>query len=68
SAIWDAELAGERIRVLSVDPGDLDTPLHAAAVPGADRSQLKDPATAAAEILELLCAHLPLRARTGLAA
>ena len=68
SAIWDAELAGERIHVLSVDPGDMDTPLHAAAVPDADRSQLKDPAMAAAEILELLRAHLPLRSRAGIAA
>jgi NAD(P)-dependent dehydrogenase (short-subunit alcohol dehydrogenase family) len=68
SAIWNAELAGERIQVLSVDPGDMDTPLHAAAVPDADRSELKPPAVAAAEILEWLCAHLPLGARTGIAA
>ena len=68
SAIWDAELAEERIQVLSVDPGDMDTPLHAAALPDADRSQLRDPAAAAADILELLCAHLPLRSRTGVPA
>jgi len=68
SAIWNAELAGERIQVLSLDPGDMDTPLHAAAVPDADRSQLKDPAVAAAEILEMLGAHLPLRSHAGIAA
>ena len=68
SAIWNAELAGERIPVLSVDPGDMDTPLHAAAVPDADRSQLKDPAVAAAEILDLLRAHLALQSRIGVAA
>src|SRR5688572_7636370 len=36
--IWDAELAAEGIRLVSVDPGDMDTPLHAQAVPNADRS------------------------------
>jgi NAD(P)-dependent dehydrogenase (short-subunit alcohol dehydrogenase family) len=68
SAIWHAELEGEGIRVLSIDPGDMDTPLHAAAVPDADRSQLRQPAAAAAEILQLLCSHLPGRSRAGIAA
>src|SRR5436309_2786489 len=26
--IWDAELAAEGIRLLSIDPGDMDTPMH----------------------------------------
>ena len=52
SRIWNEELAAEGIRVLSVDPGDMDTPLHALAVPDADRSQLKSPDTAAAEIVD----------------
>src|SRR3984957_15176104 len=45
SRIWDAELAsiGVRVRVLSIDPGDMDTPMHAAAVPDADRSILQRP-------------------------
>jgi NAD(P)-dependent dehydrogenase (short-subunit alcohol dehydrogenase family) len=50
--IWDAELASEGIRVVSVDPGDMDTPLHAAAVPDADRATLKRPETAAREIAD----------------
>jgi NAD(P)-dependent dehydrogenase (short-subunit alcohol dehydrogenase family) len=54
SRIWDAELAAEGIRVVSVDPGDMDTPLHELAVPDADRSSLKDPDQAAAEIVELI--------------
>src|SRR5262249_17807399 len=29
SAIWDAELAPHGVRFLSIDPGDMDTPLHA---------------------------------------
>lgn len=50
--IWDAELAIEGIRVISVDPGDMDTPLHALALPDADRSTLKHPETAAREIAD----------------
>jgi NAD(P)-dependent dehydrogenase (short-subunit alcohol dehydrogenase family) len=57
SRIWNEELAAEGIRVLSVDPGDMDTPLHALASPDADRSTLKNPDTAAGEILERLAAR-----------
>jgi NAD(P)-dependent dehydrogenase (short-subunit alcohol dehydrogenase family) len=57
SRIWDAELAAEGIRVISVDPGDMDTPLHEVAVPDADRSSLKNPDLAAAEIVELIAAR-----------
>jgi NAD(P)-dependent dehydrogenase (short-subunit alcohol dehydrogenase family) len=56
--IWDAELAGEGIRVVSVDPGDMDTPLHALAIPDADRASLKNPDQAAAEIVDLIAAHV----------
>jgi len=57
SRIWDAELAAEGIRVISVDPGDMDTPLHELALPDADRSSLKNPDQAAAEIVELIAAR-----------
>jgi len=59
SRIWDAELASEGIRVLSVDPGDMDTPMHALAVPDADPSTLKQPDVAAHEVLEQIVAALP---------
>lgn len=62
SRIWNEELAAEGIVVLSVDPGDMDTPLHAAAMPDADRSLLKRPATAAREIVERIGAVLSGRA------
>jgi len=57
SRIWDAELASEGIRVVSIDPGDMDTPLHELAVPDANRSSLKNPDQAAAEIVELIAAR-----------
>jgi NAD(P)-dependent dehydrogenase (short-subunit alcohol dehydrogenase family) len=57
SRIWNEELTGEGIRVLAVDPGDMDTPLHAAAVPGADRSALKRPEVAAWELAEVIVAR-----------
>jgi NAD(P)-dependent dehydrogenase (short-subunit alcohol dehydrogenase family) len=52
--IWDAELQGFGVRVLAFDPGDMDTPLHALALPNADPAGLKRPAAAAAELLVLI--------------
>lgn len=52
--IWAEELRGEGIRFLSFDPGDMDTPLHALALPDADRGALKDPAASARELLDLI--------------
>src|SRR5205823_127748 len=46
SAIWGEELAADGVRFLSLDPGDMDTPLHALAVPGADPATLKRPEVA----------------------
>jgi NAD(P)-dependent dehydrogenase (short-subunit alcohol dehydrogenase family) len=60
SAIWDAELEAEGVRVLSPDPGDMDTPLHAQAVPDADRSVLGRPEAAALELLDAIAAALPV--------
>jgi len=49
SRIWDAELSGTAgVQVRYRDPGDMDTPMHAAAVPDADRSALARPADVAA--------------------
>jgi NAD(P)-dependent dehydrogenase (short-subunit alcohol dehydrogenase family) len=59
SDIWNAELADDGVRVLSVDPGDMDTPLHALAVPDADPATLKRPETAARELADLIAAALP---------
>ncbi|TSD85955.1 SDR family oxidoreductase [Mycobacterium sp. KBS0706] len=62
TAIWAEEARGEGVKVLSIDPGDMDTPLHALAVPDADPSTLKMPEVSAAEIVQALLAALPGRA------
>ena len=54
SRIWDEELQTHGIRVQAVDPGDMDTPLHALAVPEADPASLKQPGDAAREIVALI--------------
>jgi NAD(P)-dependent dehydrogenase (short-subunit alcohol dehydrogenase family) len=58
SGIWNAELESQAIRIISWDPGDMDTPLHAAAVPGADSAALKSPEDAARELLSTIADHL----------
>ncbi|HEY2903494.1 MAG TPA: SDR family oxidoreductase [Polyangia bacterium] len=52
--IWAAELSGTGVRVLAVDPGEMDTRMHADAMPEADRAALADPARVAARIVDLL--------------
>jgi NAD(P)-dependent dehydrogenase (short-subunit alcohol dehydrogenase family) len=54
--IWDAELEAEGVRFLSLDPGDMDTPMHALAVPDADPRTLKRPEIAAREVLDAVAA------------
>ena len=50
--IWHEELAPHGVAVIAVDPGDMDTPMHAAAVPDADPATLKRPRDAARELIE----------------
>ncbi|MEM1206327.1 MAG: SDR family oxidoreductase [Acidobacteriota bacterium] len=59
--IWNEELAASGIFVDSFEPGDMDTPLHAAALPEADPAALKRPAESAAELLS----HLETRMETA---
>ena len=58
SAVWGEELAAQGVRFLSIDPGDMDTPLHALAVPDADPAALKRPETAARELADAIAAAL----------
>ena len=54
SHIWDEELREHGVRVMNFDPGDMDTPLHALALPDTDPAALKRPADSARELLTLL--------------
>jgi NAD(P)-dependent dehydrogenase (short-subunit alcohol dehydrogenase family) len=58
SRVWHEELRSDGIAVLTLDPGDMDTPLHAAAVPDADPASLKRPEDAAKEIASAVAAAL----------
>jgi NAD(P)-dependent dehydrogenase (short-subunit alcohol dehydrogenase family) len=54
SRLWAAALAERGVRVLSVDPGEMDTVMHREALPDADATTLAQPRVVAARILELL--------------
>jgi NAD(P)-dependent dehydrogenase (short-subunit alcohol dehydrogenase family) len=66
SRIWNEELLPEGVRVISLDPGDMDTLLHAQAVPDADRSTLKQPVIAARELADVIAAALAERLQESL--
>ena len=65
SGIWNEELVDDGVLVLSLDPGDMDTPMHAAAIPDADRSTLRRPETAAVEIADAIADVLSQRVKTA---
>ena len=54
SRLWAAELEEFKVRVFSVDPGEMNTTMHAEAVPDADPSTLEDPAAAADRIVSMI--------------
>jgi NAD(P)-dependent dehydrogenase (short-subunit alcohol dehydrogenase family) len=51
---WAVELRDSGVRFLSVDPGEMDTAMHAEAMPDADRSSLKKPEEVAAHVADLI--------------
>jgi len=63
--IWAAELAGTGVRVLTVDPGEMNTRMHADALPEADPATLADPERVASGIVALLSAEGPGAAASG---
>jgi NAD(P)-dependent dehydrogenase (short-subunit alcohol dehydrogenase family) len=54
SRILAAELAETGVRVLAIDPGEMDTVMHADAIPDADRATLQRPADVAAKIVAMI--------------
>lgn len=63
--IWNEEHVNEGVHFLSLDPGDMDTPMHAAAIPDADPATLKRPEQAARELAEEIATQIT-RIRSGL--
>jgi NAD(P)-dependent dehydrogenase (short-subunit alcohol dehydrogenase family) len=63
---WAAELVG-RVSFLTVDPGEMDTQMHADALPDADRTTLARPAHVAERIVELLSRPFESGARVAVA-
>jgi NAD(P)-dependent dehydrogenase (short-subunit alcohol dehydrogenase family) len=66
TAIWAEEAKADCIGFQSIDPGDMDTPLHALAVPDADPSTLKRPEHSADEIVAAM--RVALSSRSALPA
>jgi len=56
SRTFAAELEDTGVRFVSIDPGEMDTDMHAAAMPDADRSTLARPEHVAALIARLITA------------
>jgi len=54
SRLWAEELREFGVRVLSIDPGEMDTRMHAEALPDADRSRLARPAKVAERICQII--------------
>ena len=52
--IWAAEVDETGVRFLSIDPGEMNTKMHADAMPDADPASLKDPDEVAHRILDII--------------
>ncbi|MHA2090373.1 MAG: SDR family oxidoreductase [Candidatus Kariarchaeaceae archaeon] len=52
--IWQEELKAQNVRIVSVDPGDMATQLHFAAIPSADPTNLYDPSDVASDLVQFI--------------
>jgi NAD(P)-dependent dehydrogenase (short-subunit alcohol dehydrogenase family) len=52
--LWAAELEGSGVRVLTVDPGEMRTRMHAEAMPDADPATVAEPAAVAERIVRMI--------------
>jgi NAD(P)-dependent dehydrogenase (short-subunit alcohol dehydrogenase family) len=56
---WAAELEGTGVRIYAVDPGDMNTDMHRAAVPDDDPAELADPDVVAKAFVALAAGEVP---------
>jgi NAD(P)-dependent dehydrogenase (short-subunit alcohol dehydrogenase family) len=63
--VWAAELEGTGVRVLTVDPGEMNTRMHADAVPEADPAGLADPERVARRMLAWLTGEVSAAPASG---
>lgn len=54
SRIFNEELKDKGVRFLSIDPGDMNTPMHFNAIPDADPEQLRKPEDSAERLISIL--------------
>ncbi|OLS27348.1 MAG: 2-(R)-hydroxypropyl-CoM dehydrogenase [Candidatus Heimdallarchaeota archaeon LC_2] len=54
SKIWNEELKGTGVRMISLDPGDMATPMHFSAIPEANPNDLFDPNNVARDLLKFI--------------
>ena len=64
--IFQEELRENNIEFLSVDPRDMATPMHFAAVPGAEAKDLRDPLESAKKLINLLLSDHAREVRSAL--
>ncbi len=66
--VWAEELLQAGVRFLSIDPGEMDTEMHAQALPDADRGTLAAPAEVAERIAGIIAASGAIASGTRLEA
>ncbi|MCB0413749.1 MAG: SDR family oxidoreductase, partial [Bdellovibrionales bacterium] len=54
SRVFNEEFKDKGIKFMSIDPGDMNTPMHFDAIPDADPNQLRDPKESAQKIITLI--------------
>ncbi len=59
------ELREHGVHFLAIDPGDMNTPMHFAAIPGADASALREPQDSAERIIRLIAQEQFSPVRSG---
>ncbi len=52
--IWSEELKDTEVRFVSLDPGDMATPMHFDAIPDANRDELYDPKDVAVDLIQFI--------------